>query len=470
MMGGSRMEKCRYIALTDINKGIEIDDIQSMLRLLLYANEIDIEGLIPCTSCFVKKPKPEKNLSLLLNLVDAYGQVLPNLRVHADGWPSAEELRSHCAFGIPAFGAGPGDGFADEKWNTNEGVQLILTALKKEDPRPLWVGLWGGANTLAQALWQAEQTETAESFDTMIRKLRIYAISDQDYAGRWMRERYGDRLFYIVDPSDGDMKGSGEFYKAAWPGISADRNSHGSEDGVNRTKGFSGADWSSIDKGWIRKNIRRVGRYGKLYPRTAFITEGDTPSYLGLIPNGLNEPEHPEYGGWGGRYEKLPFPGEQHEIWTSVSDTVIGTDGAVHTSPQATVWRWRTDFQNDFAARMQWTVTDKRSDAPHPVILSSPCTVFDAKPGEETELRITVEDPDGNGYDLSWTAYPEAGHFSAPAGADNIPLPLPASDDGKEKTFTYTMPEGAGDLHLILQIRTRSRIPVTRYLRFIIHT
>ena len=35
-----------------------------------------------------------------------------------------------------------------------------------------------------------------------------------------------------------------------------------------------------------------------------------------------------------------------------------GIDGKVHVSDQATVWRWREAYQNDFAARMSWTVDD----------------------------------------------------------------------------------------------------------------
>jgi hypothetical protein len=50
----------KYIVLTDINPSrwnplVEKDDIQSLIRLLLYANEIEIAGIIPCTSCFLKR-------------------------------------------------------------------------------------------------------------------------------------------------------------------------------------------------------------------------------------------------------------------------------------------------------------------------------------------------------------------------------------------------------------------------------
>ena len=150
------MEKCRYIALTDINPGhfpwTEKDDIQSLVRLLLYSNEIDIEGIILCSSCFLKHGGGSGAVKIVERMLDAYESVKPNLDRHAAGYPSAETLRQCVHLGISTFGEALGNGFGEEKYNSNPGVQCILAALEKEDPRPLWVGLWGGANTLAQAL------------------------------------------------------------------------------------------------------------------------------------------------------------------------------------------------------------------------------------------------------------------------------------------------------------------------------
>lgn len=57
--------KARYIALTDIyrepeDKQPEIDDVESMCRLLLYSNDIEIEGLIATTSFCYRKGGTEK--------------------------------------------------------------------------------------------------------------------------------------------------------------------------------------------------------------------------------------------------------------------------------------------------------------------------------------------------------------------------------------------------------------------------
>lgn len=80
--------------------------------------------------------------------------------------------------------------------------------------------------------------------------------------------------------------------------------------------------------------------------------EGDTPSYLSLIPNGLNNPERPDWGGWGGRYDLLNDP--EANLYLDSVDTVLSPiTGEYVTSPQASIWRWREHFQQDFRARMR---------------------------------------------------------------------------------------------------------------------
>ena len=133
------------------------------------------------------------------------------------------------------------------------------------------------------------------------------------------------------------------------------------------------------------------GPLGELYPDTAYIMEGDTPSFLCLIPNGLNAPEHPEWGGWGGRYE------EQNGFYTDTADTVIGADGETYTTGQATVWRWREAYQNDFAARMDWCV-EPFDEANHPPVASlGHAEELEAEAGEVLQLDAAgSSDPDGD--------------------------------------------------------------------------
>ncbi len=441
------MPNPRYIVLTDIFDGFEVDDIQSMIRLLLYTDEIDVEGLICCTSCFVKGDTPRRE-QIIRRLLDAYEQVLPNLRVHDPRYPDADALRAVTCSGIDAYGLCPGFGWGAARYSGNAGVRLLLQAMQKDDPRPLFIGLWGGANTLAQAVWQLER-EQPDRLNELLRRLRIYGISDQDHASRWLRKQYGDRLFWIVSPSKGSWFGNLTYWKATWPGISSDLAKHGSEDGVHQTRGFTGSDPSLIDNAWIERHLQAVSPLGALYPFPQYIVEGDTPTYLWLIPNGLNDPEHPEYGGWGGRYEKrIPHRREfgvkeWHPIYTNACDTVMGTDGKEHTSPQATIWRWREAYQNDFAARMLWTATDRYADAPHPPAATaeqSGATVTATAPGCRTEYFI----------------YPEAGTFTGKASVDqNGRVTLSGGNTGET-------------VHIIAAVTTETTPKLTRYHRFIV--
>ena len=245
----------------------------------------------------------------------------------------------------------------------SKGAKAILRIVDRDDNRPVWVCIWGGANTLAQALQEVRATRAPDAVEKFVAKLRVYSISDQDDAGPWIRREFPG-LFYIVDPS---TPTGGEYYYATWTGISGD---------VFYRNG-AGADFTTVTNEWLDANIRNKGPLGKLYPRFAYIMEGDTPSYLNLIDNGLNGYRRPDWGGWGGRYVYRTPYGETHAIWTqggdvgsrlTSQDTVAGVDGRLYTSDQATIWRWRQAYQNDFAARMQWTVADFAHANHNPVV------------------------------------------------------------------------------------------------------
>ncbi|GAA5031258.1 nucleoside hydrolase-like domain-containing protein [Microbacterium fluvii] len=453
----------RLFVLTDIAGGLENDDIQSLARLLLYANVIDVEGIVAVTSCWQRRAARVRNARLIHRVIDAYEHARSNLEAHEGGFPSADALRKVTALGIPAYGRAPGDGFAETRWNDVPGVRALVSAADRDDPRPLWVALWGGANTLAQALWTAERELDDARFAALLARLRVHAISDQDAAGYWIRQRYGDRILTIVSPSTI----GGKLYRhATWPGLSADRFGHGSEDGV-QGGGFAGADASLVTRQWVKDVVRRTGAYGRRYPVHRFIMEGDTPSYLGLIPNGLNVPEQPGAGGWGGRYAHyvpdMAYTGtnERHPIWTNASDTVIGHDGAPHTSPQATIWRWRTDIQNDFVNRLRWAGSADRSIADHPpvVTLAHPDRV-DVVTGAEVTLDASPSrDSDGRGLRFEWIPYPEIGmapHVTAVELRDAT---------SARCSFIAPAVRNAASFVFIVAARTVGAEPIARYRR-----
>jgi len=292
----------------------------------------------------------------------------------------------------------------------SEGAQAIIRAVDRQDKRPLWISLWGGSNTLAQALLKVRATRPAVEVARFIQKLRVYSISDQDDAGPWIRREFPD-LFYIVQPTTAS---GGEYYYATWTGISGDKY----------YRNGAGADSTTVTNEWLEAHIRSKGPLGKVYPKFAFIMEGDTPSYLGLIDNGLNAYRRPDWGGWGGRYVYRQPYGETHAIWTqggdlfsrvTSQDTVMGADGVEHVSDQATIWRWREAYQNDFAARVSWTVADYAQANHSPVVdiegrTGSAPIYVDVKVGQTVVLDASrSHDPDGQELHFHWFHYAEAG-------------------------------------------------------------
>jgi hypothetical protein len=446
--------KARVIILSDI--GNEPDDQMSLVRLLLYSNEIDIEGLVATTSTWQRdKASPE----IMKSVIAAYGKVRENLLLHAPGWPTEPALGAKVSSGQSKFGlaaVGPD--------KMSAGAQAIIDAADRDDARPLWISIWGGANTLAQALGTVRDSRSAEALARFVGKLRVYSISDQDDAGPAIRRDYPG-LFYIVKPSTPDSQ---DYAGATWTGISGDAYYRNGE----------GADASLVTNEWLDKNIRSKGSLGAAYPKFAFIMEGDTPSFLGLIPNGLNAPENPNWGGWGGRYIWRQPYGETHPIWTqggdlfrrvTSADTVNG-----HTSDQATIWRWRQAYQNDFAARMDWTVKPYTA-ANHPPEVTVTTSFAITPQGTQTmTLVASARDPDGNELTYNWFHYPEAGAHEGVNLADVI-----VKGNGPRATVTAISPcrkawidglvpcKGSGFAHIILAVTDNGTPALTRYRRIV---
>jgi len=439
--------KPRVIVLTDITN--EPDDEESMVRFLAYCNEYDVEGLIATTSVWLRdKVRPDK----IRERADAYDQVRANLLKHAPGYPPAEQLRSVVKSGLPEFGmkgVGPG--------KESEGSRHIIEVVDRPDERPVWISVWGGANCLAQALWDVKNTRGESELDGFVSKLRVYTISDQDDAGRWIRATFPG-LFYIVTPSSVDWR---EYYHATWTGISGDR--HYQNGPMHK--------FELVDNPWLEENIiKGHGPLGALYPKLEYIMEGDTPSFLGLIDNGLGSAVSPSYGGWGGRYVLYQCYGETRPIWTNVNDardTVTADNGTTCTSAQATIWRWREAYQHDFAARMDWCIADSFEKANHnPVAVlagdrSKAVAHLTVQAGQTIALDASdSRDPDGDAISFRWFIYKEAGSYRGDVEIRKgtaIVAQLTAPQTDKPQT-----------IHVILEVKDSGRPALFSYRRVIL--
>jgi hypothetical protein len=479
------VEKQRVVVMTDIAN--EPDDQMSMARFLVYSNQFDVEGLVAATSTWMRqRVRPD----VIRTMVDAYEQVRPSLLRHQPGFPSADALRAVIVSGQPSYGmaaVGPG--------RRSLGADLILRAADKPDPRPLWVLAWGGTNTLAQALTQARADRSPADLDRLVARLRVYAISDQDDAGPWIRREFPS-LHYIATPSTQDGE---QYYFATWTGISGDRF----------YKNAPGADFTTFTDAWVNANIRAKGPLGQHYPMPCCIHEGDTPSFLGLINNGLASSMSPAYGGWGGRYVWRTFAGETRPFWTqggdaypgkdSSRDTVVGADGRIYTSDQATIWRWREAFQHDFAARMDWTIKSVGEANHNPEVIVNGIAgkaplMLDVKAGAALTLDAAgTRDPDGNALTYAWFYYPEAGTgvpglpvatgSEVPIGGggnrDQGGIPSAAAGGPPEPPARVTLagastarvsvtPRVPGTAHIILAVQDNGTPSLTSYRRVIL--
>ena len=446
-------EKPRVLVLTDIEN--EPDDAMSMVRFLVYSNQWDVEGLVATTSVH----QGDKTAAWRIReIVEAYGKVQENLLLHEDGYPSVEELLSLIREGRPAYGMA-----AVGKGMDSPGSRRIIEAVDRDDSRPLWVLVWGGPNCLAQALWSVRATRSAEELEKFVSRLRVYTISDQDDSGPWIRETFPE-LFYIASPG---VHAGGAYHHSTWVGISGD-NFHGR---------FVGADFSIVDNPWLDQHVRIKGPLGAQYPQTKFLMEGDTPSFLYLIDNGLGDPEHPNWGSWGGRYELSTPPTktwflqrETRPFWNDTQDEVLGFDGNWHTGNKETIWRWRSAYQNDFAARMDWTIKPY-AEANHPPIaeLAHPSELR-AKPGARVDLSAEgSSDPDGGGLSFEWFYYGEPGTFSTSNARTGAPVTI---EDADKATAWFTVPTKRvlrnGTMHIILAVTDEGTPPLTRYRRVIV--
>lgn len=439
--------KPRVFVLTDISN--EPDDEESMVRFLVYANEYDIEGLVATTSTWLRNTT---RVDLIHRQIEAYGQVRDNLLKHAPGFPTKEQLRDVTAIGQPAYGmAATGDG------KSSAGSRRLLAAADKDDNRPLWVSVWGGANTLAQALFDARKERSPDALKQLIAKLRVYTISDQDDSGPWLRREFPG-LFYIVSPSGTDWK---EYWRATWTGIGGDRH----------YKNGPRHKFQLVDNPWLEENvIKNHGPLGALYPKLEYIMEGDTPSFLGLVNNGLGWHVSPAYGGWGGRYALYQAYGETRPIWTNnheSRDTVTADTGQTQTTDMATIWRWREHFQHDFAARMDWCVADEFKQANHnPIaVLNGDSTKrvlgITAKPGETIKLSSTgSRDPDDHKLTTSWFVYREAGSFTGEVQLSNA--------TGESTSFVAPTVKQPATIHVILQVQDAGTPSLFAYRRAVV--
>lgn len=486
------MEKARLIVLTDIGpwEG-EPDDAQSLVRLMLYSNEYDIEGIIPNASWCGPDTSDEGYMTRITDVVHAFGKARDNLLVHADGYPTEEYLLSVVKRGtsyvnmkkenfvwwgheqsekVDHVKSRNADELEDNVGEglSNDGSRLIQKAIEKDDPRPLHISLWGGCGTLAQAVYDMEKQYSYDEMTKLLSRIIVYDIDGQDDCGAWICNKYPNIVWKRSDISfwgfsETPMKNKGMFGEECFVG-----------------------NLEVVSPEWVKENMQSKGALGKVYPLAHFGLETDSPSILNLVHNGLNDHIHHHWGGWGGRhtlvksqnvpaehfnvtylYENRPYYMYRDDVDTWY-DKYSGK--MMNKNIHGSIARWRVDYQNDMAVRMLWSVNDKYENCNHAPIavvdgdISKDIIIKNVSCGDILKPDTTgTSDPDGDELTFKWYVYPEAGTYYGEVLIENANTSSPV----------IHVPDDAvnDEIHIILEVCDNGKdFPLKAYRRLVLRT
>lgn len=483
----AQIEKPRVVVTCDP----ELDDNNSLIRYLLFATDFDTEAIIYASSQFHWKGDGKGTTQYLQGReyssrgrdlgpqtrwrwaegerfidtdVEAYASVYQNLIAHNPNYPTPEELKSKIYVGNVEF---EGDISHD-----TPGSNKIKEVLLDDDPRPVFIQVWGGPSTASRALKSIEE-EYKNSPEWEYIKAKVSAKAK----------------FCLSGEQDATYR---EYVRPNWPDIeSVILNAgvislgYGAKRSVANTPDtlYFSADWNS-------RNIKNKGILGDLYrvwgdgkqmapddftdyfglkgytseqliemgywvwsapqPEGNFISEGDTPMYLNLIANGLRAFESQEYGGWAGRKKNMTEE-ETRDGFTAPF--------AMRATKDEVLPNFIAAVQNNFACRMAWSVTPNYEDGNHEPIIEGPLQL-NATAGSTMKLKVKVSDPDDDIVELNWMQFKVGSYqgdvtFDNPTVANTI-VAIPA--DAK-----------TGDtIHLVLTATDNRTPSMTHYHRIVI--
>ena len=185
-------------------------------------------------------------------------------------------------------------------------------------------------------------------------------------------------------------------------------------------------------------------------------------TFLYLIPTGMNDPEQPGWGSWGGRYGRNEKQPDRPYYWANQQDS---WQGSAHRDN--TLRRWAADLQNDFRARLDWCVKSPQeaNRAPRAVLSGrdgKAILQLTAAAGEKLSLSgAGSTDPDGQELDYEWFIYHEAGTY-----AGDVVL---ADADSSLAKILHVPADAAGKtIHVVLAVRDRGTPPLASYRRAIV--
>jgi Cellulose-binding Sde182, nucleoside hydrolase-like domain/Cellulose-binding protein Sde0182, C-terminal domain len=419
-------DRLRLIIETDA--GGDPDDEQSLVRFLLYVTEWDIEGIIANRLNVRNRENanPERTgVGIVRRLLRAYGECHPNLVLHDPRYPKLDQLWERTVAGYD---------------NTQEAVHRIIETVDRPDPRPVWYSDWGtdngaATNNLKRALDRVLRERGPRGYATFKNRLRL---SSADKFGQHT-SRIQPAFALWVDTFRPELNGRRWYHR--FSAVTA------------RAGGFD----------LVRDVLTGHGSLGALYPTntTHWGKEGDSMTFLYLVPTGMNDPNEPRWGSWAGRYGlNTNFPGCGY-FWANEEDASNGA-----TNRDNTLARWAVALQNDFRARLDWCVKPyaEANHAPR-VVVNGPVSgdIVRVVPNAGTELRLDASlslDPDGNQLRFDWFLYPEAGDYTRAVQIR----------ESNSSAATVQIPHDAAGktIHVLVAVTDDGVPALTRYHRVII--
>jgi hypothetical protein len=227
-----------------------------MVHFLLYTDVLDTEGII-------SSPHSTGRKDSILEVIDKYEQDYANLITHSADYPTPDELRAITKNGAPGSEKG---GSGQQLGDPTEGSQLIVEAALRDDPRPLYILVWGSIGDVAQAVHDAPEIKS---------KIRVYFIGGPNKKG------CSDTYNYLeVNHKDLWIIENNSSYRGY----------------------FNGGDMSGTysNEGFVSSHVKGHGALGDYFnSKKSSLKMGDTPSVSYLLNNNLDDPTQP---GWGGAF------------------------------------------------------------------------------------------------------------------------------------------------------------------------
>jgi hypothetical protein len=502
--GASTYEKFRCIATTDP----ELDDLNSMIHMLLYANEINLVGLVYNYSQhhYMGNGRdvanfrwPEAGEKLHIDTaVDAYEQAYPYLVQHDSNYPTPGYLRSITYMGN-VNGTTVWDGTAATKptsGNRKNGPDISLPTPGSEHIKRIllddvddtvFVLSWGGLATVARALKDIHDVYGGDPVvvDKINKKLVIasYGFQDNTYTTTigplWPDVQHRQISINPWGYGGRNSVATAEQYLMDTDWMKANVSTVGPfgpiyrvwGNGKQMASGFDDEDYfwlcdetDSTKLSALRTKLQGMGYGVWTGPLVAggWISEGDSPSWALLVNNGLRSWENPTYGGWGGRLQKKnQGTGESagSDMWSPAQ-----RDNITYGSTGTTITRWWKPIMHDFATRLQWTIRGPAACNHEPTVvvtnnITNDSTLdFTVASGTSITLTAQIVDRDGDTVSLKWWQYEEA---------DTVTTNVGIGGAGSTCTFTATGNPGE-TIHAIAEVTDDAALPLTSWQRVVI--